>query len=458
MVSRAGDGYWLFHTQGAFMSQVDPIIPSEQQAIFALGAFAGLSSSVTGNDPDHATLELICTALSKAAGTIGTWNVVWGPSVVMQPIGPAVAMNTMYVAQSAANPSQYVIGIAGTNPKSVLDWIIEDGFVHWQVPWVYAPLEARGAKIALGTAIGLGILETMKPSSTVPGGGSTLVEFLATITRNPVQIAVVGHSLGGALAPTAALWLADTQGFLSHWDPHRNATVSALATAGPTAGNSAFAAYSGKKLGARLAPYYNTLDVVPHAWQASMLAEIPGIYVPHIPKLPVIESLVNFALRLSSAGDYTTLPGLTPLPGKFHDVHIKLMPDAQGRATPGKGILHDLRELIDLERFLLEVAYQHTTAYDSWFHFNPQWWPTPAVRLGPPAPSPALIAALSVKSATPGDIAQVIHAGAPRKLVIGGGLVDAPSGPSDPRGAEIVAQVAAELLKHGAPSGATGRG
>lgn len=44
------------------------------------------------------------------------------------------------------------------------------------------------------------------------------------------------------------------------------------------------------------------------------------------------------------------------------------------------------------------------------------------------------------------------------KLIVGGELVDAPAGPSDPRGAEIVAQVAAELLKHGAPSGATGRG
>src|SRR5262249_13625321 len=159
---------------------------------------------------------------------------------------------------SAATPSQYAIGIAGTNPKSILDWIIEDGFVAWQVPWVYALLDAPGAKIALGTAIGLALLQNMKPSSKVPGGGSTLVDFLATVTKSPVQAAVAGHSLGGALAPTAALWLADTQGFLSHWDRHKNATLSALPTAGPTAGNSAFATYSGKKLGARLTPSYNT--------------------------------------------------------------------------------------------------------------------------------------------------------------------------------------------------------
>lgn len=113
----------------------------------------------------------------------------------------------------------------------------------------------------------------------------------------------------------------------------------------------------------------------------------------------------------------------------------------------------NLLELIELERFVLEVAHQHTTAYDSWFDFDPAWWPT-ASRLAPPAPSPALAS----NNAAPGDVARVIHAGAPRKLVIGGALVDAPSGPSDPRGAEIVAHVTAELAKHGAPSGATGRG
>jgi hypothetical protein len=120
------------------MSIAQLTITPEQQAIFALGEFAGLSSSVTGDDADHATLQAISTALKNAAGTIGAWNVVWGPSVVQQPVGKAYAMNTMYVAQNAATSSQYAIAIAGTNPRSILDWIVEDGFVHWQVPWIYA--------------------------------------------------------------------------------------------------------------------------------------------------------------------------------------------------------------------------------------------------------------------------------------------------------------------------------
>src|ERR1051325_11133830 len=101
-------------SKGAFMSNAQSTISPEQQAIFALGEFAGLSSSVTGADADYVTLQAILAALKNAAPTIGTWNVVWGPSVVQQPIGSTYAMNTMYIAQNAAAPSQYVIAIAGT--------------------------------------------------------------------------------------------------------------------------------------------------------------------------------------------------------------------------------------------------------------------------------------------------------------------------------------------------------
>lgn len=408
------------------MSHARSVITPEQQAWYALGEFAGLSSSQTGPDLDLATFKAISTALDKAAGTIGAWKIAWGPSVVAQPLGAGVAMNTMYVVQSEARPSQYVIAIAGTNPGSVLDWIIEDGLVAWQVPWIYAPLAAPHARISLGTAIGLEILQSMKPAASVPGSGRTLVDFLATVTHQPVQIAVTGHSLGGALAPTVALWLADTQGFLSHWDPHKHATLSALPTAGPTAGNQPFAAYSGKKLGARLTPYYNKLDVVPHAWHRAMLEEIPYLYLPNIPALQIVKDLVKLAVQLSKDGDYTTLPGLTPLAGSFESV-------------PGNN---------DFEKFLREVACQHTVAYYSWFQFNPDWLPSdPHKDL---APSRLVIDALAARAGTPGDLAGALGAHGRRTLVIGGSHAEAPTGPSDPRGAHAVALVTAALQKHAA--------
>jgi hypothetical protein len=372
--------------------------------------------------------------------------VVWGPAVVQQPVGKDYAMNTMYVAQSASDVSQYVIGVAGTNPYSMLDWIIEDGFVAWQVPWVYALLHAPSAKIALGTATGLAILQNMKPAAGVPGAGQTLRQFLSTITHNKVNIAVAGHSLGGALAPTVALWLADTQGFLSHWDPKKNATISSLPTAGPTAGNGAFAAWTREKLGSAVTPFYNSIDVVPHAWLESMLAQIPSLYAPSIPAFASLKLLVDAAELLAKNGGYTTLSGLTALPGTVNTAIIN--PDQD-----------------NLKNFLAQLGYQHITAYNSWFNFNPAWYPPePASRQAHertsiwPFPdgymelSPALTETISQKSIGASHVAR--HSGATRKLLIGTTLVDAPSGSDDARGAEVVALVEAELKKHGVSSAA----
>jgi pimeloyl-ACP methyl ester carboxylesterase len=408
-----------------------PKITPDQRAAFALGQFAGLSASASprpGEDTDSATLRDIHTALNNAKDAIGSWNIVWGP-VVAQVSGNSPAINTMYVAQNAKVSSQYTIAIAGTNFKSIIGSIVEDNFVEWQVPWVYDPFLLGAAQISLGTAVGLSILQNTTPSSKVPGGGSTLAQFLATITTTPVQITTVGHSLGGALAPTLALWLADTQGF-SDWDRNRNATLSCLATAGPTAGNGLFALHSGAKLGSNLVSYYNTLDVVPHAWQGSMLAQIPSLYAPNISPLALsmlpIDGLVLILSLATQSGNYTTLPGLTPLSGAFTSV--------TGNT--------------EFDMFMAELSHQHMDAYfvSDWFAYNKKWEPTQSK--ASVAPSSALVRALSTKTPTASDIAQALNADGPRKLMIGGKPVDAPSSPSDPRGAVVVAQVTAELQKH----------
>jgi hypothetical protein len=69
-------------------------------------------------------------------------------------------------------------------------------------------------------------------------------------------------------------------------------------------------------------------------------------------------------------------------------------------------------------------------------------------------PSPALIAALSSPSPTSGDIAQAVRAGSPREIAIGGRVIAAHTGPSDPRGAEAVALVTEELKRQGAADNA----
>src|SRR5208282_805605 len=114
--------------------------------------------------------------------------------------------------------------------------------------------------------------------------GIDLRTFLAKTINNahePVDIFVTGHSKGGALSSTLALWLADTQGKGSvpkdeQWDIDGKATVYCYSFAGPSAGNAKFADHSNQKIGARCWRIANRQDLVPHAW--SDIAAIPWIY------------------------------------------------------------------------------------------------------------------------------------------------------------------------------------
>ena len=121
-------------------------------------------------------------------------------------------------------------------------------------------------------------------SSSAPG--VSVVDFFSDTIRKaqqPIDIYVTGHSKGGSLSSTFALWLADTQGTdrvpaEDRWDPERHATVYAYSFAGPTAGNREFASHSNAVIGDRCWRFFNKLDVVPHAWAVSDLEQIPFLY------------------------------------------------------------------------------------------------------------------------------------------------------------------------------------
>jgi hypothetical protein len=71
------------------------------------------------------------------------------------------------------------------------------------------------------------ILLATKPSAGLPGAGLTLPEFLRVAVQGQaaIQVETTGHSLGGALSPVLALWLADQQGTPAGWNPRGVATT-----------------------------------------------------------------------------------------------------------------------------------------------------------------------------------------------------------------------------------------
>ncbi len=297
------------------------------QQVYALNLLAGSASLRVGTVQQ---LEAFAAAKIKAVfadsavqALIGTWETVWGPIVYQHnPNQPSVADNTMYVAQRTdTSTPEYVIGVAGTNPDSWFGWLIEDFTLVPMVSWPYAKLPSPVPQITQGTNTGINILFGMVSK------GQTLVDFLGSLTSAAsanFPLWVTGHSLGGALSPTLALALADQQGQAGKWDPSSLAQISVLPTAGPTPGDFNFSNYYDLRLGSSTSRFWNGLDVVPHAWELSMVAQIPSLYAPNIEPNTAIDAVAAIAAAKSAdatlkGGSPLTqlLPQTKPLPGTF---------------------------------------------------------------------------------------------------------------------------------------------
>jgi hypothetical protein len=310
-------------------------------------SMAWASAQVNGPtepDLDQALLEYLEQNLPTG------WAVSWGP-IVVQWGDDGEALNSMFAATNSADPSQVYVAISGTNPKSYFDWIVEDGLVDVAVDW---PVLADPVpKISLGTAIGLLILLDSTPSDRVLQAGVSLSDWLEAqvAAEGSLSPTFTGHSLGGALCPSLAMWFREWQGVPEGWDPEDAATISVVSFAGPTPGDDVFASFYDEALGDQTRRWWNAIDIVPHAWELAMLAEIPSLYNPQIPTSLEIEAAVDFAeLWSSKAGvPYTQLTAST---GSFPS-------EVQGGLVdPSKS---------DADNFLTQAVWQHTCAYRETF-------------------------------------------------------------------------------------------
>lgn len=211
----------------------------------------------------------IITQLADTTLTAGRWALVWyGVDDASQ----------VYVARDTVT-GQQAVAIRGsvTDPCEEafwLDWFQEDPSVFRMGGWPYGGAPA-GASVSHGSLSGLGSLLSLKDLNK-----QTLVAFLRANPTPNVLTAVVGHSLGGALAYLLAPYLhqefSPGQNVLDFWP---------VTFAAPTVGNGTYAAWLQSQFVASVSRYYNSVDVVPHAWQDLewIAASFPGG-----PKLPLL--------------------------------------------------------------------------------------------------------------------------------------------------------------------------
>ncbi len=184
------------------------------------------------------------------------WNLVWYASPYTVP-GAKYQDNFMFAVQNIAEPSQYAIAIRGTNFISDINWLMEDFDILQMMPWPLGDTNspAPAEMVSESASIGMNVLLSMVGEGPF-GVPMTLLQFLQLQSQNgdspaAINVCVTGHSLGGMLASTMALYLSDNR---STWDITGQSTISCISFAAPTAGNQAFASYSDQAFSGQTPP------------------------------------------------------------------------------------------------------------------------------------------------------------------------------------------------------------
>lgn len=254
------------------------------QEMLTLAITAGISAGLEGKiGPVTTTTAKRMACLLPVASALGNnWKIVWGPQLILKqksgsgicgalfpPAKQPTPANTMMIAKKN-NANIYAIAVAGTDPSSGYDWCVEDADIT-PLAW---PFGLHGGFVNQGTNIGVANLRNLAQADAP----RSLVNYLAAIASIPVKstVYVTGDSLGGALAPTLALWLKNHR---RTWDPFNRVTLKVYAFAGATPGDKVFAAYiNGQFTGDTLNIINNTIDVVPHAWNITTLKQLPNLF------------------------------------------------------------------------------------------------------------------------------------------------------------------------------------
>jgi Lipase (class 3) len=318
-----------------------------QQEMLVLSFVSYAGELVTGTDEEieHKLVPCFQKELDKEPLTTGKWKLVWGPAVY-EFHHAKFDDNLMYVVQGTDQPNRLVIAVRGTNAPAIQDWIFEDLDVFATEPWRYGnPPSNLEPRISRATHTGLTVLQTMKPAAE-SGGDLTIQQFLAEqVAKGVTQVDVTGHSLGGALAPTLTLWLADTR---AKWDPQGKVALNVYAYAGPTAGNKDFAEYSDSRIGRDTHRVHNQYDLAPLVWNVGTIKTTPALYEP-VSKMPEALKLAVDGLILEICPfHYSQIrPWSPPLPG----------------------------HLLDEKDFGTQVGFQHSCGYLCDLGINSQYVP-----------------------------------------------------------------------------------
>ncbi len=213
--------------------------------------------------------------------TMGFEEIVWGPAA-SKPEHRLFSDVLMYALRLKSSDSvdEYLLAIRGTNPFAVASWTELDLDVSTRFPWSRQSPHTTappGALISCATDTALSHHKELSDGERE----GTFLEWLSGKARElpsgkKIHLSLAGHSLGGLMSTTFALYLYDELVYMGLGDM---VSLSAYSFAGPTAGNGGFARYTAQKLKSYTC-YENPFDIATKAWVESEMVQLPKLYSP----------------------------------------------------------------------------------------------------------------------------------------------------------------------------------
>lgn len=214
-------------------------------------AFAPRPSGETLADQQARILKGINWLIGSGTAAFG-WNAIW--CALSQD-----RANLVYIAEDA--DGNLAVVFRGTITGSPID-TLEDMNVGTMLP--FAPASSTSGMISAGAMEAF--TEVMNATNAEPNGNSLLQVLWNLLIRNDqsINIYVTGHSLGGAIATTVALFLSTFAWAV----PANKPTLYVYTFAAPTAGDANFAKAFDDAFpaGSAFMGIWNQYDAVPNAW------------------------------------------------------------------------------------------------------------------------------------------------------------------------------------------------
>lgn len=256
------------------------------------------------------------------------------------------ARNTTMIFENKEK-TELIIGVAGTNFINQYDWFTEDLETETLVPWNNGIIlkhnldtERDKGYISTGTSIALKNTWNLRDKRFI---GIKLDHWLKEYLNGNTTIktvSVTGHSLGGAISPVLAQALSDHRNL---WNPDSDIKISSYIFAGPTPGDSDFVGFM-ESGDVTLHSMYNKKDVVPHAWNPEMIAQIYDLFEPYLPNAKVGHgAIVNAVIGWIKAKSQKALKDGHLYTRWSHEQTFEAKVPVKGKSISDK----DLRKFVD---------------------------------------------------------------------------------------------------------------